>query len=139
VKYIPKLVFIGIIIVAMGIGYLSRQNTVLAQNARYAVTLNNERTYFGTITQESDKYVLIEDVYYMSSPIQNGDKTTITLVKLGEGTYTPQDKVYLNRDSILMLAPVAQDSKINDAITKYKKENTVTTPASASPSPSPQS
>lgn len=111
-----------------------------------AVFLSNGQVYFGKLTGFSGSEPVLKDVYYLKvgtvlepgTAEKQGDvkvegKTTkeatvaavprsaLTLVKLGEEIHGPSDEIKLNKDQILFVENLRDDSKVVDAIKKYQQ------------------
>ena len=85
-----------------------------------AVFLDNNQVYFGKVTSSlSAQFITLEDVYYIQATGPSEDGST-NLVKLGNETHGPEDKMSLNRDHILMVENLKGESKIVQAIESYK-------------------
>ncbi|MFC1622411.1 hypothetical protein ACFL1Y_00235 [Patescibacteria group bacterium] len=104
-----------------------------------AVFLTNGQVYFGKLKKHNDSYPTLEDIYYLQVqevPIQPALPATeeegvqpaqqtqeqIILVKFGTELHRPMDKMYINKDHILMFEDLAQDSNVVEAIEGYKEQ-----------------
>lgn len=93
-----------------------------------AVFLNNNQVYFGKISNSmSSQFVTLEDIYYLQvqQQIQPASKSAtptsnISLVKLGGELHGPTDKMYINRDQVLLIEDLRTDSNLVKAIDNYK-------------------
>ncbi len=93
-----------------------------------AVFLNNNQVYFGRISNSmNSQFVTLEDIYYLQvqQQIQPASKNAapqqnISLVKLGGELHGPTDKMYINRDQVLLVEDLRADSNIVRAIQNYK-------------------
>ncbi len=85
-----------------------------------AVFLTNNQVYFGKVTSSLEaQYVVLEDVYYIQAtgPAEDGGTN---LIKLGNETHGPEDKMSINRDHILMVENLKGDSQIVQAIAEHQ-------------------
>lgn len=112
-----------------------------------AVFLTNNQVYFGKISGLNTQYPVLRDVYYLrtqrslvppdeaeSSPgarlrveRQRGTVTTqqnerLTLLKLGNELHGPVDEIKLNREHIIYIEEIRDDSKVFQAIVKYQTQ-----------------
>jgi hypothetical protein len=87
-----------------------------------AVFLDNGQVYFGKITSDvTDQFVNLENVYYIQATAATEEQAGGTnLIKLGNETHGPEDKMSVNRDHILMIENLKGDSKIVQAIQDYQ-------------------
>src|SRR5687768_4135344 len=107
---------------------------------RQAVFLTNGQVYFGYVSRENNKTVTVKDIYYLQvqQPLQppkdnEQQQPQISLVKLGNELHGPVDEMRINREHILFIEDMKNDSKVNQAISEFIK-NGGKTPA-ATPSP----
>ena len=111
-----------------------------------AVFLTNGQVYFGKIAKRDTDYPELTEVYYLrvTQKLQEPATATqaaeleervdeeaitapaapgrdLTLIKLGNELHGPMDKITLNRDHILFIEDLKEDSKIVAAIKEFKK------------------
>lgn len=93
-----------------------------------AVFLSNGQVYFGKVSGEKGDYVSLASVYYMvlKKPLQDQNKDDqeqvkpeYTLVKLGKEMHGPTS-MSINRDQILFIENLSDDSKVVSAIKSEK-------------------
>lgn len=106
-------------------------NTVVDSTKYQAVFVANDQVYFGKVSGENKQYVSLSDVYYLvlKQPLQNqkeGEdqnqeqpKPGYSLIKLGKEMHGPTS-MSINRDQILFIENLADDSKVVSAITGQK-------------------
>ncbi|HEY1074393.1 MAG TPA: hypothetical protein VGE59_01690 [Patescibacteria group bacterium] len=131
----PQLVSTGMIIIvlALGIGYATKKFAYARESKnRSAIMLTNGRTYIGYLSQRNNQYVTLDEAYYITpnSAPDTEPKKKLTLTKVSDEAYGPEERIYINRDTIVSIAPMRNESKVTSAITKYEQEH------QASPSPS---
>jgi len=91
-----------------------------------AVFLSNNQVYFGKLSNQSGKYPVLTDIYYLrvTQPLQPSDPNpNINLVKLGDELHGPSDKMEINRDQILFVEDLKPDSQVVTAIKDYLEAN----------------
>lgn len=104
-----------------------------------AVFLTNGQVYFGKLEDVNENYPILEDIYYLQvqevpiqpaepateeegvQPAQQTEQQTI-LVKFGTELHKPMDKMYINKDHILMFEDLSSDSNVVIAIEDYKAQ-----------------
>jgi hypothetical protein len=82
-------------------------------------------TYFGHITKMNDKYIVLNDVYYLT------DQGTATqgnaspqLTKLGcQQLHSPYDEMVINRTQLAFWENIKDDGKVVQAIKQFKQQN----------------
>lgn len=104
------------------------------QNDKYqAVFLNGGSTsgsvayttYFGHITGMNDKYLVLKDVYYLTTAQTTGNQqANPQLTKLGcQQLHSPYDFMYINRNQIAFWENLRDDGKVVQAIKEFQKQN----------------
>ncbi|MFH1183304.1 MAG: hypothetical protein V1690_03510 [Candidatus Moraniibacteriota bacterium] len=106
------------------------------QGKYQAVFLTNGQVYFGKINASSTTYLELVDIYYLQvKPVlQQGDegnqnannnsqqqKTELSLVKLGNELHGPLDRMMINKDQVVFVEDLKDDSKVTDAIRRYQQ------------------
>ena len=95
-----------------------------------AVFLTNGQVYFGQVDSENDDTIILKDIYYLqvaASPQpapegQAANQQNLSLVKLGNELHGPKDAMKINMDQVLFTEELKADSKVVDAIVRYKEE-----------------
>jgi hypothetical protein len=101
-------------------------------NSSYqAIFLSNGQVYFGKASNLNGNYITLMDVYYLQvsqvlQPVQGKKEPqptqSITLVKLGVSElHKPKDQMLINRDQVLFVEDLEQDSQVVQAIARYKE------------------
>jgi len=82
-------------------------------------------TYFGHITKLNDKYVILKNVYYLTT-----DQTTTTgtanpqLTKLGcQQLHSPYDEMVINRNQVAFWENLQDNGKVVTAIKQFVQQN----------------
>jgi len=128
------IVLVLIILVVVGIVFCSQFRMLFQAKGYQAVFLSNGQVYFGKISSLGDKWITMKDIYYLqvTQPLQQTgtdaaktpapaqQSSNIQLIKLGSELHGPQDMMYIERDKILFWENMKDDSKVVDAIKKYK-------------------
>ncbi len=124
-----------VVIVAAAIVFLRKDKSsvsAIVDSTKYqAVFVSNGQVYFGKVSGEKKQYVSLSDVYYLvlKQPLQNqkeGEeqpqeqpKPGYSLIKLGKEMHGPTS-MSINRDQILFIENLADDSKVVSAISSQK-------------------
>ena len=116
--------------------WLATSNTVGGQskfvdNSKYqAVFLNIGQVYFGKITTINDKFMVLDDVFYVNcntgtngtGTCQQNGNNTYTLYKLGVNElHKPQDRMVVNQAQVAYWENLQDNGKVVQAINQYKK------------------
>ncbi len=97
-----------------------------AKASRYqAVFLTNNQVYFGKVAGLSSQFITLRDIYYLQvnpgaqqpPDITRGD---ISLIKLGSELHGPTDEMKINRDQVLLVETLREDSQVTQAIERFK-------------------
>ena len=87
-----------------------------------AVFLNNNQVYFGKLENAKSQYPVLRDVFYIVRQSNPDTKQNANiLVQRGKELHEPQYMV-LNRQSIVMIEPVKDDSQVAKLIAEQKKQ-----------------
>lgn len=88
-----------------------------------AVFLTNGQVYFGKLYGENRQYAVLRDIYYLQvtqppQPLQEGQTppANVNVVKLGGELHGPEDEMRINRDHILFVEDLKEDSRVLIAI-----------------------
>lgn len=120
--------FVGLgLLVLVGAGCETAARPIVFDADLYqAVFLTNGQVYFGKLSNTTDSFVTLTDVYYLQTnatdqkqALQGDDN--IALVKLGGELHGPTDAIQIHRDAILMVEDLRKDSKLVQIIQKDKK------------------
>ena len=83
-------------------------------------------TYFGHITKLTDKYVVLKDIYYLttSQTSSSSQAATPQLTKLGcQQLHSPYDEMIINRNQVAFWENLQDSGKVVTAIKDYIKTN----------------
>lgn len=119
-----------LVIATMALGLLSKRDRFVNDNQYQAVFLSNGQVYFGQLSGLNDKYVVLENIYYLqqdqNQQVQSGDnqnqQTNVSLVKLGNELHGPEDQMFIARDQILFWENLKADGKVSQAIKNQKQQ-----------------
>jgi len=118
------------------------------ENKNYqAVFLNGGQVYFGRVTALNEKFLQLQDIYYLrvNQQVQPDGKQNnnndVSLVKLGCELHGPQDEMVINREQVIFWENLKDDGQVAKAIGTYKQQNpngqkcetSASTPASTTP------
>jgi hypothetical protein len=91
-----------------------------------AVFLSNGQVYFGKLYRERSQYPILREVYYLQvmqqlQPGTENPTANINLVKLGAELHGPTDEMRINRDHILFIEDLKDDSQVVQGIKRFKE------------------
>ncbi|HTE22349.1 MAG TPA: hypothetical protein VK674_04900 [Candidatus Limnocylindria bacterium] len=107
----------------------SDEGRYVAKDRMQAVFLSGGQVYFGKIRALNNKYVGMNDIYYLRvnqqvQPKQGENaKQDISLVKLGCELHGPQDQMLINREQVIFWENLKDDGQVGKAVAEYKKAN----------------
>jgi hypothetical protein len=139
----PWILVLAIVIVLAVLGVVFRDKIFTKISSKVGITsgfqavfLTNGQVYFGKLSDAEEKYVKMEDIYYLQvTPVlqtktegQPGaqastaqqEQQQLSLVKLGNELHGPMDKMFINRDQILFIETLKDDGKVTQAIKDYE-------------------
>jgi hypothetical protein len=82
------------------------------------IVLINGTGYFGKIEKMGGNFLELSDVYYVENQ-KNSETMQTILIKRGNEVHEP-DRMYINIAHIILIEPVAKDSKIAQSINAIK-------------------
>jgi len=124
--------WIVLIILILAAGFwMWRSNGISGFSEDYqAVFLSNGQVYFGDVTKNNKAEVVLKDIYYLqvTRPLQQTQEGQeqanaqgeLSLVKLGNELHGPTDAMHINRDQVLFIEDLKDDSNVSQAINNYK-------------------
>lgn len=99
-----------------------------------AVFLTNGQVYFGKIVKIDKDYLVIKNIYYLqvvTQPLQTSQQgqaagaeaaeteQRLTLIKLGNEIHGPTDQMVINRDQVVLMEDLKDDSRVVQSINEY--------------------
>lgn len=84
--------------------------------------------YFGHITKMTEKYVILKQVYYLTTTTTGTDQSQqnqqLSLTKLGcQQLHAPYDELVINRDQVAWWENLQDSGKVVQAIKQFVKQN----------------
>jgi hypothetical protein len=141
-KAVNQILITVVLVALLGLGIFFGVQQIRqggGKGTRQAIFLTNGQVYFGYASGLGSKYIKLKDIYYLQvqDPIQPAkDNATqqpqVSLVKLGNELHGPKDEMKINRDQVLFVEDMKNESKVNEAIANYVKNG-----AQATPTPTP--
>lgn len=100
-----------------GCGDLGSKGQKLDLKTNYqAVLLDNGQAYFGRVEQGAD-FLLLKEVYYIQSKVDEATKAVSSvLIKRGVQEWHAPDSMYINKEHVVIVEPVADTSKVAELI-----------------------
>ncbi len=82
-------------------------------------------TYFGHVTKMTDRYVVLRDVYYLTTDQSSeNSQASPQLTKLGcQQLHSPFDEMVINRSQVAFWENLKADGKVSKAIADYVEQN----------------
>ena len=139
-KYISfvLLIAVTILIVAAILGLVTgapkKESKFVDSKNLQAVFLNNGQVYFGNITNLNDKYLELQNIYYLrvnqtvqpnqtNSSSSSNSSNDVSLVKLGCELHGPADQMLINSDQVTFWENLKSDGQVAKAVSDYVKAN----------------
>lgn len=124
-------IILGILVIFSILSFVIRIYffTAIEDKAFYAVFLDNGQVYFGKVAKQTENEIVLDYVFYLkadtdlSSPDNELPNANLSLVKLGNEIYKPQDRMLINRSHVLFLEEMRPGSEIMQAINKYEQQD----------------
>lgn len=108
------------------------ESSYINKDRMQAVFLTSGQVYFGDVTNLNDKYLRLQNVYYLRvndsdaqqvQPESSTQQQDVSLVKLGCELHGPEDEMVVNRDDISFWENLKTDGQVAKAIDQYVKDN----------------
>lgn len=81
-------------------------------------------TYFGHIKSLNDKYIVLEDVYYLTDAQTEGGQSNPQLTKLGcQQLHSPVDEMIINRSQVAFWENLQDSGRVVQAIKQFQQQN----------------
>lgn len=132
---------LALVVVVLGGGYwFFRIRPAVSLKGYQAVFLANGQVYFGHLQGLNSSYPELTEIYYLikQSPLQEAaggeategevtpgkqetTKPEYTLIKLGQELHGPKDRMRINRNHILFVENLKDDSRVVQAIKESKE------------------
>jgi len=127
----------AITILAISISFLFYYGTPneakYVDSSKYqAIFLTNNQVYFGKIKTVNNKFIDLQNIYYLNSPsnsngTQNATSTSsnnsFSLIKLGCELHGPTDQMLINRDQVTFWENLKSGGQVAQAISKWLQQN----------------
>jgi len=120
---IKNVVFI-IMLAVISISLMSCEKSAKIEfNTNYqALLLSNNNAYFGRIENMDSQFVTLTDIFYIQTkPTDDPKLVNNVLIKRGKEIHKP-DKMYISREHVIAIEPVANDSQLADLIRKENQQ-----------------
>lgn len=124
-------IIIGLIAVYVAIGGNNNEDKYVDKTKFQAVFLNGGQVYFGRIHSLNNKFITIDNIYYLrvNQQVQPDQSTTsaanqdVSLAKLGCELHGPTDTMVINREQVLFWENLKSDGQVTKAVDAYVKAN----------------
>ena len=87
------------------------------------VFLDNGQVYFGQAKDMTPDFFTLDNIYYLQSnkPTDSENQSDLKLIKMGNELHGPKDMMQINRQHVLFIESLKDDSKVVEAIKNYKQ------------------
>lgn len=137
--FVLTILLVGILLTTIVWSALSSSNLVKSSefakvkaNEYQAVFLNGGATsgsvayttYFGHISKLNSQYVVLKDVYYLTTSGTTDQNATPQLTKLGcQQLHSPEDMMVINRNQVAFWENLKDSGKVVTAIKQFVQQN----------------
>jgi len=91
---------------------------------------NGQSVYFGHVASLTSSYMILQDIYYITTTASNSTATSATansnytVTKLGcQQLHDPYDRMIINTSQVAFWENLQNSGKVVSAITQYQKDN----------------
>ncbi|HET8709224.1 MAG TPA: hypothetical protein VFL85_02990 [Candidatus Saccharimonadales bacterium] len=88
-----------------------------------AVFLNSGQVYFGNISDVTNNYLTLTNIYYLQTSGNNSKDANVSLVKLGCELHEPYDQMIINTDQVTFWENLQDNGKVATAVKNFEKQN----------------
>jgi hypothetical protein len=129
------LVSVGLLVAALAVyvatSVSKNQNDYLKSDKFQAVFLNGGQVYFGKIRELNDKFITLDNIYYLRvneqvQPDANAaeqPQQDISLAKLGCELHGPEDQMVINHEQVTFWENLKDDGQVAKAIAEFVRQN----------------
>ena len=125
---------IGLLALYAAVGGAKAESKYVDGSKFQAVFLNGGQVYFGKIHTLNEKFITIDNIYYLrvNQQVQPNQTTAanstapnqdVSLAKLGCELHGPTDVMVITRDQVLFWENLKPDGQVSKAISDYVKAN----------------
>lgn len=119
------------LLIKLVVGGPQNESNFVNTDKYQAVFLNGGQVYFGHVSELNNKYLRIQDIYYLrvNQQVQPDQKKTtsssndVSLVKLGCELHGPEDAMTINREQIIFWENLKDDGQVAKAVASFKQQN----------------
>lgn len=99
---------------------LDADGALLGNSTYVATFLDTNQVFFGRVSSLGYDYVVLKNVYYLQQT-DNAGQQGFVLQKSGSELHGPRDEMHINRDHILLMQPLRDDSQVIATIKQYEE------------------
>jgi hypothetical protein len=119
----PSILNIFLLIIIAGIlGGIGRYGYQFLVDERgyVAILMTTGDVYFGKAETTGGDYVTLSRSYYPQTFTNANGEEELRLVKIGTEFHAPKDAIRLNRDHIIMIQPLSDESPVIASMNEYE-------------------
>ncbi len=114
--------FVVLVAASLAADALWRLASIPSRSGYYGIFLSNGQAYFGNISKEDDRRLVLKNIFYIQKNADSGQTGgDVTLLKLGNELHGPEDMMEINKTQIMFIEQLKPDGKVAKAIQDYKK------------------
>lgn len=100
------------------------ESSLVNTDQMQAVFLRNNQVYFGNITELNNRYLTLENIYYLqTSSTDKNAANNVSLVKLGCELHRPYDRMVINSDEVEFWENLQAEGQVAKAVAQFLKDN----------------
>lgn len=126
------LIVIVLVLVAMVWWSMDQKSKVVTAMPYKVIYLDNNQSYYAKVAKEDDRYIYLDDVYYLQTEqqtvpaVKEGDEPQVVqvpvLVHRGQEMHQPTGLLQISRDRIVAVEEIGTSSEIYKEIIKSKSQ-----------------
>lgn len=128
------IMLVSLLVIVIGILYLlhvanPNEGKYVQGSNLQAVFLNNGQVYFGHIKTVSQRYIDLQDIFYLNNSSStsgsgsSGSSNNLSLVKLGCELHGPFDEMVINQEQVTFWENLRPTGQVAKAVAQYQQQN----------------
>jgi len=118
-----------LIVIILGLVFMLVKDRIVNYSSEWqAVFLSDGDVYFGKVIKINEQELILQNIYYLKERqnLQGGGASAnvgdISLIKLGDEKHGPTDEMQINRDKVMYVESLKEDSRVVEAILKHENK-----------------
>ncbi len=122
-------ILIAAVLLVLGLNSPKPEDSYVDTTKLQAIFLNTGQVYFGNVKSLNDKYLVLDNIYYLptsssgTSTTATSYNTSVSLVKLGCELHAPYDQMVITRSQVTFWENLQPSGQVAKAVATFQKDN----------------